>query len=198
VKLAALAVVVLLTGCASTAAPAPTATPTPRPTISVTLAAPPGVVLPDRARTPGATNPAVTQATIRVTICVAGWTATIRPPAAYTTRLKRQQLAAGYAYRGDMNPADYEEDHRAPLEIGGDPRSTLNLWPEEYEAPKGTAPKGYGAQSKDRLENYVKTQICASKMTLTQGQAIFLGNYFAWRDQHLGAGSVRSTTASGP
>jgi hypothetical protein len=38
--------------------------------------------LPDPACTPGALNPDVTQASIGSTICVSGWTATIRPPTA--------------------------------------------------------------------------------------------------------------------
>lgn len=56
--------------------------------------------LPDPARTPGAVNPAVTQANINDTICVPGWTATVRPPESYTERLKRRQIAEyGYADR---------------------------------------------------------------------------------------------------
>ena len=43
--------------------------------------------LPDPARTPGALNPEVTQATIGATICVRGWTQTVRPPQAYTRAL---------------------------------------------------------------------------------------------------------------
>src|SRR5689334_15986180 len=43
-------------------------------------------------QTPGATNPHVTQANIRTTICVVHWTTTIRPPVSYTNALKRQQL----------------------------------------------------------------------------------------------------------
>lgn len=39
---------------------------------------PPGVVVPGPEH-PGALNPAVTQATIRQTICTHGWTATVRP-----------------------------------------------------------------------------------------------------------------------
>ena len=56
---------------------------------------PVGAVLPNRARTPGAVNPSVSQANIGQTICVSGWTATIRPPPAFPTRLKREQLATG-------------------------------------------------------------------------------------------------------
>jgi serine protease inhibitor len=37
-------------------------------------------------------NPAVTQATIGSTICVMGWTDTIRPPTSYTNALKVQQI----------------------------------------------------------------------------------------------------------
>src|SRR5689334_838052 len=51
-----------------------------------------------------ALNPAVTQATIHATICVSGWTATVRPPSSYTSELKVEQLAAfGFA---DKNPKD--------------------------------------------------------------------------------------------
>ena len=65
--------------------------------------------------TPGATNPAITQADIGSTICVSGWTATIRPPSSYTTALKRTGIVA-YGYT-DTNLADCEEDHLISLEI---------------------------------------------------------------------------------
>jgi hypothetical protein len=42
--------------------------------------------------TPGARYSKVTQATISKTICVKGWTATIRPPTSYTNALKKAQL----------------------------------------------------------------------------------------------------------
>ncbi|MEU4526156.1 hypothetical protein AB0F52_46480 [Amycolatopsis sp. NPDC024027] len=48
--------------------------------------------LPDPTCTPGATNPDVTQATIGSTICVSGWTATIRPSTTYTNGLKKQGI----------------------------------------------------------------------------------------------------------
>jgi hypothetical protein len=68
---------------------------------------------PDSNCTPGAVNPAVTQADIATTICVKGWTVTVQPPSNYTTALKRQQLAT-YGY-DDTRLADYEEDHFLPL-----------------------------------------------------------------------------------
>lgn len=43
---------------------------------------------PPAALVPGAVNPAVTQANIQRTICVPGWTRTVRPPVPYTNALK--------------------------------------------------------------------------------------------------------------
>lgn len=117
---------------------------------------------------PGATNPAVTQATINKTICVRGWTATIRPPASYTTALKIKQLKAlGWS---DQSPADYEEDHLISLELGGNPTSEQNLWPQSYK----TSPN---AKDKDRVENQLKAQICAGKITLAQAQKDISGDW---------------------
>jgi len=67
--------------------------------------------------TPGARCSRVTQATISRTICVRGWTATIRPSSSYTSALKRARLAAWHY--ADQNPSDYEEDHLISLELGG-------------------------------------------------------------------------------
>src|SRR5919109_135468 len=83
--------------------------------------------LPDPSCTPGVANPDVVQGNIAVTICRVGWTATIRPPVDYTDPLKLRQMQA---YGETGSPADYEEDHLIPLELGGDPRAEGNLWPE--------------------------------------------------------------------
>lgn len=71
---------------------------------------------------PPAVNPAVTQESIGTTICVPGWTATVRPPAAYTSALKARQIAERHL-PGTL--ADYEEDHLVPLELGGAPGQPL-------------------------------------------------------------------------
>ena len=83
--------------------------------------------LPDPAITPGAINPDITQANIQHTICVRGYTKTIRPPAYFTNKLKKQRMTA-YGY-SDTNPKDYEEDHLIALEIGEAPWDEQNLWP---------------------------------------------------------------------
>ena len=43
--------------------------------------------LPDPALTPGAVDPGITQANIQSTVCVKGYTKTVRPPAHFTNKL---------------------------------------------------------------------------------------------------------------
>jgi hypothetical protein len=114
-------------------------------------------VLADPARTPGVLNPDVTQATIRSTICVHGWTATVRPPVSYTNELKSAQMRA---YRETGPPSAYQEDHLISLELGGDPMDPQNLWPEPY--PR--------ASDVDRVENELNAQVCSGRLTLVEAQ----------------------------
>jgi hypothetical protein len=118
---------------------------------------PGGRFVADPARTPGVLNPAVTQATIRSTVCVAGWTATIRPPTDYTNRLKLVQLRQ---YRFPGGPADYQEDHLVSLGLGGNPTDPRNLWPEPW--PR--------AREVDSLERKLNEELCAGKRTLAEVQ----------------------------
>lgn len=117
-----------------------------------------GQPLPDPTCTPGATNPAVTQADIGSTICRKGWTATIRPPVSYTDRLKRQGIAA-YGY-SDTRLSDFEEDHSTPLETGGSPTDPRNLWPEPIAS----------ARIKDKVENALNHAVCSGRVTLAAAQ----------------------------
>jgi hypothetical protein len=107
--------------------------------------------------TPGVLNPAVTQATIRSTICRHGWTATVRPPVDYTNRLKALGLRQ-YGLRGP--PSSFQEDHLISLELGGDPNDPRNLWPEPY--PR--------AHEVDRIENELNADVCSGKVTLADAQ----------------------------
>jgi len=144
----------------------PSPSPVPAPVTSTPVTVPPSHcairgVLPDPVCTPGATNPDVTPDTIGSTICVPGWTKTIRPPMSYTDALKVQQIAE-YGY-GDTATADYEEDHLVSLELGGSPTDPRNLWPEpHYGSPN--------AANKDQVENYLKAQVCAGKRALADVQ----------------------------
>jgi len=108
------------------------------------------------------------QGNIASTICRSGYTATVRPPESYTTTLKRQQIAA-LGLPGTTS--SYEEDHRVPLEVGGNPTDPRNLWPELWDGPRG-------AHAKDTVENAVHRAVCSGQMTLAQGQAVFLGDWW--------------------
>jgi hypothetical protein len=109
--------------------------------------------------TPGARYSVVTQKTLFKTVCRAGWTATIRPPASYTNALKVKQLAQ--FHYADRYPSHYEEDHLISLELGGAPRSTKNLWPE----PRAQARKS------DPRENAWHRKVCDGTLTLRLAQA---------------------------
>jgi len=114
-------------------------------------------VVADPVRTPGVLNPDVTQATIGSTICVTGWTRTIRPSTEYTNALKRKQMRA---YREIGTESDYQEDHLISLELGGHPTDPRNLWPEPY--PR--------ASQVDMIENDLNHRVCAGSLTLAEAQ----------------------------
>lgn len=136
----------------------------------------------------GVTNPNVTQANIHQTICISGWTATIRPSSSYTTDLKKYQLGIvgknplddGYAgvmlygfgqYAGaDKNTANFEEDHLISLELGGHPTDTHNLWPEAYPT----------AHLKDQTENALKRAVCSGSLTLKEAQDTITGDWYKY------------------
>lgn len=134
--------------------------------------------LPDPVCTPGARNPDVTQSTIGSTICVSGWTATVRPSVSYTDPLKVSQMNA-YGFTGSTR--DYEEDHLIPLELGGDPRDPRNLWPE----PRISVATP-GAENKDKLENELKREVCNGTMTLSNAQNVIATD---WVKAWVGIGS---------
>lgn len=109
------------------------------------------------ALTPGVVNPDVTQATIRRTICVRGWTKTVRPPVSYTNDLKVRQMAQ-YGLRGPLSR--FQEDHLISLELGGNPTDPRNLWPEPY--PRAAAV--------DKTENELSAAVCSGKLSLADAQ----------------------------
>lgn len=111
----------------------------------------------DPALTPGALNPAVTQATVGSTICVAGWTRTVRPSADYTGALKLRQLGE---YHAHGPPSAYQEDHLISLELGGAPNDPRNLWPQ---------PRPW-ADDVDRVENQLREEVCSGRLTLVEAQ----------------------------
>lgn len=108
---------------------------------------------PARRCTPGTTDPRVTQSTIQTTICISGYTRTVRSvPAA----LKAQVLA-----EYGLTPATFhgEIDHFISLELGGS-NDIKNLWPESGPIPN----------PKDAVENRLHRAICSGAISLTQAQ----------------------------
>jgi Protein of unknown function (DUF3761) len=138
------------------------------------------IYLPIVSITPGATDPNVIQANIGSTICVSGYTATVRPASSYTTSLKISQLRGSYSRYADLKTGDFEEDHLISLEIGGSPSSPMNLWPEPY---KGS----YGARIKDQLENKLHSLVCSDQLPLKTAQSAVATNWIAAYSKYVSA-----------
>ena len=164
---------IFLAGCATHVAPKRTTLSAPAERVLVAKAGP-ADLYPDPQFTPGATNPDVTQANIKETICKSGWTATVRPPASYTNNLKKEGITQ-YGY-DDSKLADYEEDHFIPLEIGGNPKDPNNLWPEPYNTTIDG--KTIGAHQKDKVEDLLKKQVCDGTITLKEAQDQITGDWY--------------------
>ncbi len=113
--------------------------------------------LPQRNLTPGWYNPFVNQSNIHNTICISGYTATIRPVYSYTSNLKKLELRYR---RMPGTVSDYELDHFIPLELGGNPYDTRNLWMEAWA----------NAHKSDPYENQLHKMVCNGSITLKQAQ----------------------------
>lgn len=110
----------------------------------------------------GAINHDVTQATINKTICVSGWTATVRPSSYKTNKIKADKLISE-KLPGTI--ADYELDHVISIELGGALLDPKNLWMEPLSGPSG-------AIVKDRLENALKRDVCSGKIKLSTARRL--------------------------
>jgi hypothetical protein len=123
--------------------------------------------LPDPRCTPGTTDPRVTQTAIDSTICVSGYTSTVRPSSSVTGR---EKIVAMRAYNAGGSTGLYEYDHLVSLELGGSPNVAANLFPEPYAGP-------YGARVKDRLENRLHDLVCGHSLSLAAAQRAEAGNW---------------------
>jgi hypothetical protein len=145
----------------STPPPAPNSPPSARPAAPATQAVP-----------HEALNPDVRPDTVRSTICVPGYTASVRPSTSFTTGVKRKLL------REAGLPPDaastYELDHRVPLALGGHPRAQANLQLQHWDGP-------VGAKAKDRLERRLQTLVCAGSVPLDEARSAI---YWDWPAAH--------------
>lgn len=139
---------------------------------------------PDPRCTPGALNPAVTQATIGKTICVSGWTSTVRPPESVTEVEKEASLGT----YGDGGPLGaYEYDHLVPLELGGATNDPRNLWPEPGASPN----------PKDSVEFSLRERVCDGQMSLASAQRAIARDWVALAGRGVERGSSRSGGSKG-
>lgn len=125
---------------------------------------------------PGAVNLAVTQVNIATTICVSGWTKTIRPAASYTNKLKAAQIIT-LGLVGDAHA--FEEDHLISLEVGGNPTDPRNLWPQPWKG-------AHNARHKDRLENLLHKLVCGGKLPLSDAQRELSADWVASYRKRIG------------
>lgn len=81
---------------------------------------------------------------------------------------------------GKIGREGCEIDHRVSREVGG-ADDVRNLWPQPYLRPDQP-----GAYEKDKLENWLHRQVCAThKMTLEEAQQVLMGD---WYEAYLKAG----------
>lgn len=123
-----------------------------------------GLILPDPACTPGAVDPAVTQANLASTICRSGYTATVRADTAQAKKLSLRQY-------GQASASSTEYDHLISLQLGGT-NSVSNLWPEPNRAgaPGTTNPK-------DATETRLNKAVCSHRVSLAAAQKAIARNW---------------------
>lgn len=119
-------------------------------------------MLPDPSCTPGAIDPAVTQANIGSTICRTGYTKSVRPPESQTETFKWH--VAELAYR--QHDISGELDHLVSLELGG-ANDARNLWVEAGPIPN----------RKDAVEDALHHAVCDGRITLRAAQQEIAGNW---------------------
>jgi hypothetical protein len=139
---------------------------------------------PDPSCTPGALNPAVTQATIGSTICMSGYTKTVRPSEHITAK---EKLASMAAYGDSGPPSDFEYDHLVSLELGGAANDPRNLWPEPGSSPN----------PKDSVENALHRLVCAGQMRLSRAQKIIATGWITYARSHPSGSGASAPAASG-
>ena len=182
-----LGVAALLSGCADTGEPRPPppGKPTESPPISSSpapTAAPSSLDLPCVQTSHGciALNPDVTQENLVQTVCVVGYTATIRPATSYSTGVKAKLLQQAGLDASQM--ADYELDHIVPLGVGGHPRKLSNLMLQPWQGPNS-------AKKKDVLERRLQHMVCAGQIALADAQFCIAEDWQACAAQ-ISAGRV--------
>lgn len=110
-------------------------------------------------------NPLVRQETIRQTVCVHGWTKTVRPPVPFTGSIKRKMMYdIGIPREGEQ---DITLDHRIPLALGGSPDDERNFMLQPDDESK----------DKDRVEVCLARSVCRGHISLFEAQQAIWSNW---------------------
>lgn len=108
--------------------------------------------LPDPACTPGSIRSDVDPHHLELTVCKAGWSESVLPPASEFARGKTEAMAA-YGVPASQRRVT-QLDHKIPRSLGGS-NDVTNLWAEASDDP------GNGAHnSKDVVETRVHLAVC--------------------------------------
>ncbi len=105
-----------------------------------------------------ALNPDVSQSTIQQTICVKGYSSTVRPSTSYTNPIKFRLMRQEGIPESDKS--EWALDHRIPISLGGHPRALSNL--QLLTATENSR--------KARIEAKLLCYVCAGQMPLAQAQ----------------------------
>jgi len=116
--------------------------------------------LPDPACTPGALLATGT----KDAICQSGYASSVRN----VPTSEKDQVYAEYGI-AHHSPGQYEVDHLVSLELGGS-NDISNLWPE-LASPKP------GFHEKDKVENYLHSQVCSGAISLKEAQIEIATNW---------------------
>jgi len=154
----------LLAGCAVTNDQPPTLPQPTGPATSTSYAPPHPIAVedwpkPDDRLTPGAVTPGCTYPRPKTQRDV--------------TAATRRQVLAAYHYTGPTDITHLELDHRVPFALCG-ANSAPNLW---VEIADGVHQSKYIHNRKDELELAIASKVRNHKMTLSQAQAVFLGDW---------------------
>jgi uncharacterized protein YceK len=122
--------------------------------------------LADSACTPGALLATGT----KDAICKPGYAQSVRN----VPDSEKNQVYAEYGIPSHT-PGQYEVDHLVSLELGGS-NVISNLWPE-LASPKP------GFHEKDKVENYLHSQVCSGAISLKQAQIEIATNWLAVYNQ---------------
>ena len=105
-------------------------------------------------------DPRVTPETLAGTVCVHGYTRTVRPAWRWLRRLKERALAG--IGRGPEDAGAYQLDHVVPLVLGGAPADPANLQLQERSE----------AKKKDHVERVLGCLVCKGEIALHEARAV--------------------------